>query len=169
MTHLQKFSIAKLHYFRTVENINLNRGFIRLMDNRIVVEGDDAISRKRMNMAIYGGLFFLLLLYVYSSYQQYRSDPHSFDSFLSVIQFLLFLTFLVPGAINRVFRFSTINEIPYSSIRKHELSGTLLKWGSAVKLYMQDNQIRTLWLNKEEMTKFRNVLDQKIQNNILLS
>ena len=156
------FPILKEWYFRSMETVALGKGFVHFMEDRIVVENDHATARKRNNVLLYGFFVCLMLIYAYSSYQQYLEDPHVFNTSRSVFRMLFLTLIILPGIINNVIRFSTTDDIPYASIRKHERHGTLFNWNGAIKLYLSNNKTRTLWLDKEEMNKFRLLLDQKI-------
>lgn len=132
------------------------------MDDRIVVENDDATLRKRKNVLFHSIFVVVLLVYAYYSYQQYQENPHEFNMSGPFFKMLFFMFVILPGIINNVIRFSTINDIPYAIIKKHERHGTLFNWNGAIKLYLSSNMIRTLWLDEEEMKKFRFLLDQKL-------
>jgi hypothetical protein len=68
----------------------------------------------------------------------------------------------IPGIINKVLRFSTINEIPYHAINRQEPAGSLLKWETAIKLHLTDRKIRMLNFDNDELKRFRFLLDQKL-------
>jgi hypothetical protein len=78
---------------------------------------------------------------------------------------VLLTMLIIPTAINKIFRFSTISEIPYNAIKRHEPAGSLLKWESAIKLHLSDRKIRMLNFDSDEMKRFRFLLDQKLSPN----
>ena len=156
------FPILKEWYFRSMETVALGKGFVHLMEDRVVVENDHSTVRKRNNVLLYCFFVCLMVVYAYSSYQQYLEDPHVFNTSRSVFRMLFLTLIILPGIINNVIRFSTTDDIPYASIRKHERHGTLFNWNGAIKLYLSNNKTRTLWLDKEEMKKFLLLLDQKL-------
>jgi hypothetical protein len=145
-----------------MESVALKKGAVHLMEDRMVVENDNATSRKRNYVLLYCFIVALMLVYGYASYRQYLDNPHVFNTPRSVFRLLFLTVILLPGIINNVIRFSTVDDILYASIRKHERHGTLFNWNGAIKLYLSDNKIRTLWLNKEDMKEFRFLLDQKL-------
>jgi hypothetical protein len=145
-----------------METVPLEKGLVHLMEDRIIVENDDARSRMRNNVLL--NLFFvtLLLVYSYISYREYLDSPHEFNLSRLMFRILFFMFAILPGIINNVIRFSTTDEILYTSIKKHEVQVKLFNWDGAVKVYLSNNKIRTLRLDKEEMKKFRFLLDQKL-------
>ncbi|HSF45123.1 MAG TPA: hypothetical protein VLA58_03905 [Chitinophagaceae bacterium] len=145
-----------------METIPLEKGLVHLMEDRIIVENDDVRTRMRNNVLL--NLFFvtLLLVYSYMSYREYHENPHGYSIPRLVFRILIFLFAILPGIVNNVIRFSTTDEIPYTSIKKQEVQVKLFNWNGGIRLYLLNNKIRTLWLNKEEMKKFRFLLDQKL-------
>jgi hypothetical protein len=147
-----------------MESVPLDKGYVHLMEDRVIVENDNVKARKRKNVLVNSMFVTLFFVYGYYSYQQYQDSPHEFKTTRTLFRMLFFLFAILPGIINNVIRFSTADDIPYSDIKKHERHGTLLKWNSAIRLYLPDNKIRTLWADEEEMKRFRFLLDQKLMS-----
>lgn len=145
-----------------MESVDLEKGVVHFLDDRIVVENDNAMVRKRKNILYYSLFVALFTVYAYYSYQQYQENPHEFGAFDPLVKLLFFVLVILPGIINNVVRFSTTDDIPYASIKKLESHGTLFNWNGGIKLVLPNNKFRTLWLDKEEMKKFRSLLDQKL-------
>ncbi|HLO81179.1 MAG TPA: hypothetical protein VK166_09480 [Chitinophagaceae bacterium] len=147
-----------------MESVNLEKGQVHFMDDLLVIEGDDAMKRKRKNGMI--GLLLLLLtaIYLYAQYDKYIQEPHQFNWFSFLVRMVLLTMLIIPTAINKIFRFSTINEIPYNAIKKHEPAGSLLKWETSIKLHLSDRKIRMLNFDNDEMKRFRYLLDQKLES-----
>jgi hypothetical protein len=148
-----------------MESVNLERGQIHLMEDILLIEGDGALARKRRNVMI--GLVLLLLagIYLYVQYGHYIQNPHQFNWFSFLIRVILLVMVIIPTAIKKVFKFSTIDEIPYSAIKKHEPAGSIFKWDGPLQLYLSDNKIRMLSFSNKEMERFRSLLDQKLGKN----
>jgi hypothetical protein len=145
-----------------METVALKEGYVHFMEDRIVVENDKATVKKRNHVLVNSIFLVLMMVYVYYSYQQYQDNPHEFNTSRTLFRILFFMFAILPGFINNVIRFSIIDDIPYAIIKKHETHTTLFKWNGAIKLHLPNNKIRILWLDEDEMMKFRFLLDQKL-------
>lgn len=146
-----------------MESIKLKKGEVHLMEDRLVIEGDGAVNRKNWNLAIGVILFLLTLVYLYVNYDRYVQDPHQFNWFEFILRMFLIVVLIIPSAINRVFRYSAIDEIPYTAIKKHEPAGSLFNWNRDIKLYLSDNKTRMLSFTGDEIKRFRSLLEQKLE------
>ena len=145
-----------------MESIKLDKGEVVLMEDRLLIENDGAVNRKWRNIIFYSLIFFVILFYLVSAYQVYVNDPHQFQWFEFITRMFIVFVLIIPSAFKRVFRYSTVNEIPYSHIKTTEPAGSLFKWNGVINLYLLDNNIRTLNFNGDDMKKFKLLLEQKL-------
>jgi hypothetical protein len=144
-----------------MESIKLDKGELALMEDRLLIENDGAVNRKWRNIIFYSLIFFVILFYLVSAYQAYVNDPHQFQWFEFITRMFIVFVLIIPSAFKRVFRYSTVNEIPYDHIKKLEAAGSLLKWNGIINLYLPDNSIRTLNFKGDDGKKFKLIMDQK--------
>lgn len=146
-----------------MESIKLDKGEVVLMEDRLVIENDGAINRKWRNIIFYSLIFLVILFYLVSTYQSYVNDPHQFQWFEFITRMFIVFVLIIPSTFRRVFRYSTVNEIPYSHIKTTEPAGSLFKWNRVIDLYLLDNNIRTLYFKGDDLKKFQLLMDQKQQ------
>ncbi|HEX5668287.1 MAG TPA: hypothetical protein VFX73_05745 [Chitinophagaceae bacterium] len=146
-----------------MESIKLDKGEVVLMEDRLVIENDGAINRKWRNIIFYSLIFLVILFYLVSAYQTYVNDPHQFRWFNFIAQMFIVFVLIIPSAFRRVFRYSTVKEIPYSHIKTTEPAGSIFKWDRAISLYLLDNKIRILNFKGDDMRKFKLLLEQKLE------
>jgi hypothetical protein len=147
-----------------MESIKLEKGEVVLMEDRLIIENDGSVNRKRRNIIFYSLIFLVILFYLVSTYRAYQGDPHQFRWFRFIPQMFVVLMVIVPSAIRRVFRYSTVNEIPYSHIKTTEPAGSLFNWNGAINLYLPHNNIRTLNFKGDDMKKFKVLLERKLEH-----
>jgi uncharacterized protein involved in response to NO len=145
-----------------MESIQLDKGEVVLMEDRLFIEKDGVVNRKWRNIIFYSLIFLAIFFYLVSSYNAYENDPHQFPWFRFITQMFIVVLLIIPSAIKKVFKYSTVNEIPYSHIKKLEATGSLFRWNGALNLYLPDNNIRTLSFKGDDMKKFKLLLEQKL-------
>ncbi len=145
-----------------MESIRLEKGQVFLMEDHLLIENDGAINRKWRNIVVYSLIFLVIFFYLVSSYNVYMNDPRQFPWFRFLTQMVVVVVLIIPTAIKKVFRYSTVNKVPYNQIKKHEPSGTLFNWNGALNLYLLDNNIRTLSFKGDDMRSFKLLLEQKL-------
>jgi hypothetical protein len=146
-----------------MESIKLEKGEVVLMEDYLFIEKDGALNRKWRNIIFYSLIFLVIFFYLVSSYNAYANDPHQFPWLRFIPQMFIVVVLIIPSAIRRVFKYSTVNQIPYSHIKKHETTGWLFKWNGAINLYLRDNNVRTLSFKGDDMKRFKLLLEQKLE------
>lgn len=142
------------------ELFKLNKGIIRLTQDRLIIEGDGAARRKWRNILIVSLYIIAMVAYVTSIIK----DEGEIDYFRLMVRVIIWLMLLYALLVERVILYSTRNEILYSDIRNYSTADNLFSVNRGLRIFLSNSQARTLRFEKGELKRFLHALEV-VRNN----